>query len=291
MLFVLFAFAGCGVPAERAEEPETTRESGILEVYVFGFLSADAIVVKTENYTVMIDTGERQHGNYILNWLFYRDIVYIDYLIITHFDRDHVGSAHYIINFMEVQNVIVPNYQRISNTVRRFENAMLLADIEAFVLLEEVSLTLDDAEITMYPSVLDFFVFSNEDDDNDYIEDVTTPRENDFSIVVTISHGEKKFIFMGDAMAGRLSELLEMDEIFGVSFDFLKLPHHGRYNRLSTEFLKAINPRYAVSTCCTERPTDERIVTVLEYLGTEIFFSKNGGVRVRSDGLNLVVVQ
>ena len=293
--------------------PEHSMESGVLEVSVFGLQSADSILLTTENYVVLIDTGERQHGRSIAERLFDRNIFHIDYLIITHFDRDHVGGAYDIIRFLGVNNVIVPNYRRISNSVRRFEEAKQRVGLEAHVLTETITLTLDDAVFVIYPTDLDFFVFGNEyDDGNDLGVDlgsesgitsqtgdtnntdsyeVIAPRENDFSIIVTVAHGENNFIFTGDAMAERLGMALETEEIIDIDFDFLKLPHHGRHNRRSVEFINAINPRYAVSTCCIDRPTDARVIAALESVGAEIFFSKNGIVHARSDGRTLAVTQ
>jgi beta-lactamase superfamily II metal-dependent hydrolase len=277
LIFFLFLFVGCG------------RDVGELEVYVFGLANADAVLITTENHVVMIDTGENQHGRYIAERLTEKEISHIDYLIITHFDRDHVGGAHRIINSVEVRNVIVPNYQKISRSVERFEEAMNEANIVPSVLAEIISFTLDDAEFTVYPSQLDFIVFGNDDDDDD--EESTAPRENNFSVAVTVQHGENNFIFTGDAMSGRLRELLLTEAITSVDFDFLKIPHHGRHNRRSVEFINAVSPAYAVSTCCEARPTDNRIIAALEAVGAEIFFSKHGGVLARSDGYNLIVKQ
>ncbi|MCL2387736.1 MAG: MBL fold metallo-hydrolase [Defluviitaleaceae bacterium] len=312
MLLCLLIFVGCNAQHELADTVDEIymladdnytieeasmflhphKESGVVDVYVFGFPSADAILITTENYVVLIDTGERQHGRMISDALFARTIFHIDYLIITHFDRDHVGGAYYVLRFLEVRNLIVPNYERVSNSVNRLNLAKQREGVEAYVLTETITLTLDDAVIVIKPSGLDFFVFGNEDDDDNYEATTDIPSENDFSIIVSVGHGENNFLFTGDAMAGRLGEFLEFMETEEIPpFDFLKLPHHGRHNRRTMEFLAAVNPRYAVSTCCFNRPADERVVTFLESINAEIFFSKFGGVHVRSDGVNLMVTQ
>jgi len=344
MAIVLIIFAGCGYSYEETEEPENPteapppevevqipselpfaifpppRESGIVEVYAFGLSSADAILITTENYVVMIDTGENQHGRYIADRLFDKKIFHIDYMIITHFDRDHVGGARDIIRFSEVRNIIVPNYHKESRAMERFRTTKQNAGIEAYVLTETKTLVLDDTEFIIYPPQQEFISFgyidppievclansnhppkrgdcdtsgeerinwcrnSNEISDEDGEDQ---PRENDFSIVVSVAHGENNFLFTGDAMAVRLEEILEIDEIVNTDFDLLKLPHHGRRNRMTSDFLNTISPRYAISTCCRTRPTDERVIEILENIGTEIFFTKNGGVHARSDGNSL----
>ena len=296
LLIFLFVLAGCAAQPEDLQYiPDNYADDDYnyfpvllpegLEVYVFGLRSADAVLITTENYVVLIDTGERQHGRSISDQMFYREIFHIDYLIITHFDRDHVGGAYDILRFQEVRNIIVPNYHRISNSANRFREAKQRVGLEAYVLTETITLALDDAVFEIMPSGLEFFVFGHEDDGD---EDPDAPRENDFSIMVSVTHGENSFLFAGDAMAGRLSEFSEQDISH---YDFVKLPHHGRHNRQTAEFLNAINPRYAVSTCCEERPIDPRVAEILQSFGTEIFLTVNGGVSVRSDGYNLMVVQ
>jgi len=282
-LFVfLFILAGCAAQPEENDCDEFT-----MEVYVFGIRSADSILITTENYVVLIDTGERQHGRTIADQLFYREIFHIDYLIITHFDRDHVGGAYDIIRFLDVRNIIMPNYHRVSNSANRFRQAKQRLGMEAYVLTEEITLSLDDAVFTITPSNLEFVTFGNEEDDEQAGADL--PRENDFSIMVSVTHDENAFLFAGDAMAGRLGEFLEQENIR--HYDFLKLPHHGRHNRRTVEFLNAVNPQYAVSTCCEERPIDPRVVAELERLGTEVFLTINGGVLIRSNGHSIEVTQ
>jgi len=272
-----------------------------MEILVFGIGRSDAILIATENYVMMVDTGERQHGQYITSYLREQKINTIDYLIITHFDGDHVGGAYVILNEIEVKNVIVPNYSRESNHVRRFKTAMEDAQIKPLILTETMRFTLDNAEFIINPSQLEYFHFArhNEYDRDDVTDEaVPIPTGDDFSIVVSVTHGNNSFLFTGDAVAGRLQELLENNEIMSIDYDFLKVPRHGRHNRRSAEFIHAINPRYAVITgfhpdmisyYYPERPTDERVIAALEYVGAEMFFTMSIGVRIRSDGSDITI--
>lgn len=293
----LFSLVGCGSQVIDSKSP-TDRENGIMEITVFGIGRADAILITTENYVVMIDTGENRHGQYIVSSLLNQNITVIDYLIITHFDSDHVGGAHLIIDYLDVNKIIAPNYSRESRHVERFENAMRNANIEAFVLTETIWLTLDEAEFMINPSQLPYFSFADDDADFETSEGAFIPTGDDFSIVISITHGANNFLFTGDAVANRLQELLETDEIMNTSYDFLKVPRHGRYNRNSVPFIQAINPRYVVITgfCPSlyyyyypERPTDERIIAALEYVGAYVFFAMSRSVHIRCTRVELTV--
>jgi len=296
LIIVLILLVGCASNAELG-----TDALGTLEVRIFGIGRSDAILITTENHVVMIDTGERQHGPYVAQYLIEQDITAIDYLIITHFDRDHVGGAYVIINEIDVNSVIVPNYSRESNHVNRFENAMGNAGIEPFVLTETMRFTLDSAKFIIDPSTLEYFHFARKQDayqDDAATDDTTQPTGDDYSIIVSVTHGGNSFLFTGDAVAGRLQELLENDEIMSIDYDFLKVPRHGRHNRQSVDFIHAVSPRYAVITgfhpdslsyYYPERPTDERVIDTLEYVGAEIFFTMSIGVLAVSDGTDLTL--
>ena len=69
---------------------------------------------------------------------------------------------------------------------------------------------------------------ANEDD---YGED----EENDFSLVVRLTHGDVRFLFAGDAENARLAELLDEGDL---ASDVLKVPHHGRYARPERRLLR-----------------------------------------------------
>ncbi|MDR2532714.1 MAG: MBL fold metallo-hydrolase [Oscillospiraceae bacterium] len=266
---------------------------GIAEVFVFGTGKADAILITTENFTVMIDAGENRHGQMLADELLNLGLTEIDYLIITHFHKDHVGGVRRIIENLTVNNVIVPDYGKSSRRYNQFVAATERAGLEPFVLTETIKLTLDKVEFTLYPPGQPYAEFgfagndeNEEEDEDDYddIINVSEVRENDFSIVTSVRHGNNDFLFTGDAVAKRLAELLLTEDIINTDYDFLKVPHHGRYNELSTEFISVISPKYAVITCSLENQPDIRVISALLEAEAEMFFTVFGGVHFISDG-------
>ena len=296
LMLIFLIVVGCASNAEFGADAV-----GTMEIRIFGIGRADAILITTENHAVMIDAGERQYGPYITQYLLEQNIDRLDYLIITHFDRDHVGGAYVVISEIDVVNVIVPNYSRESNHFRRFETSMEEAQIEPLVLTETMRFALDFAEFIVDPSGLEYFHFTRDQDgyqDDAATDETEQPTGDDYSIIVSVSHGDNNFLFTGDAVADRLQELLENYEIISIGYDFLKVPRHGRHNRQSVEFINTIKPRYAVITgfhpyfisdYYPERPTDERVINALEYVGAEIFFAMSIGVLAVSDGTNLTI--
>lgn len=115
-------------------------------------------------------------------------------------------------------------------------------------------------------------------------------EDNDFSLVIRMACGKKSFLFAADCERERLWELLEQEE-FPLSHDVLKVPHHGRKEKNSLEFLEAVRPDVAVITSSKEKPADDEICRMLERLGTEVYFTENGTVTCLCDGKGLRVVQ
>ena len=76
-----------------AGETDTTVQpaASTLNLWCFQAGKADAFLLWNESGTVLIDTGESGFGKEILKKLQELGIQRLDYLIITHFDKDHVG--------------------------------------------------------------------------------------------------------------------------------------------------------------------------------------------------------
>ena len=145
---------------------------------------------------------------------------------------------------------------------------------------------------------MEYFAFTRDSGGEDAEPPSGVPLGDDFSIAVSITHGRNNLLFTGDAMAVRLRELLENEEIISINYDLVKMPRHGRHNANTMEFILATRPRYAVITgfhpdywarYYPERPTDERVMTVLDYINAEVFFTMSIGLHVKSDGNSLVL--
>jgi beta-lactamase superfamily II metal-dependent hydrolase len=273
-----------------------------MEIHFFGVGRADAILIKTANHSVMIDTGENRHGDYLVNHLNYLDIYFLDYLIITHFDSDHVGGAHTIIDSIEIGKIIVPNYSRESRHVERFINSANNAGLLPYVLTQQLQINLDNAQFILDPSGLEYIHFARVGDD-DYFEiydddagDFFAPTGDDFSIIVSVTHGENNLLFTADATNHRLAEFFANEALINNNYNLIKIPRHGRYVSNAVNLINMFQPAYAVITGFhpdllhlyhPERPADVRIIQALENAGAQIFFTMSSGVSFYSDGAAL----
>ena len=112
--------------------------------------------------------------------------------------------------------------------------------------------------------------------------------DNNASLLVYITHGGNRLLFAGDVEKQRIQDLLSA----GVtSCDFLKVPHHGRYNSVLPEYFQALGMKTAAITCSNKNPADAETLAALESLGCKVYETVNGDVRVSSSASGIRVSQ
>lgn len=260
--------AGCGESPAAPVEPLTAT--------ILSIGKADAIVLQCGGQVMVIDTGETDDGKALVNFLAWREIERVDVLLITHFDRDHVGGAARLVKKLGVDRVLLPDYEG-----QNEESAALLAQLEKSGLTPErvtkkLSFSLGDAEVLVEPPA-------------SWPAEVTADgMDNELSLITTVTHGSQRLLFAGDAERVRLREWLEEER---EPCGFVKMPHHGVYNKALPELIKAVKPQYAVICDSDKNPAEERTLALLEREGVETFETKNGEIVVTSDGRSLSVTQ
>jgi len=249
--------------------PTVPTASGILTISVLKAGQADAIVITTQNSCMVIDCGEKDDADKVLQYLKERNIKTIDYLVITHFDKDHVGGAAKILSNVTANIIYVPDYKGNTDEYKKYINALEMNSMSQTAITENVSFLLDDVLFEIYSPLK------------------TSYRgDNDYSLVVLAKHGNLSFLFAGDAESERISELME--QLDG-NYDYFKVPHHGRFDDMTSEFINFVNPSIAVITDSEKNPADDRTIESLSALGCEVYCTKDGTVTAISDGSEITV--
>ena len=245
LLLVLLA----AVPAARAEDP--------LRVTFYAIGKADAMLITCpDGARILIDTGMNKDGKALARTFRRQGIETIDLMIITHFDKDHVGGADKILEGFAVREVLSPGYAKESKQHTQFVEA-----------LEEKPQTLAVSMPSKDVREYDFGgvhlkVSASHEDHYGYNE------ENDFSLAARLTYGGTRFFFTGDAEAPRQLELLEEGDL---ACDVLKVPYHGRAVKCSADFLSACSPKICWIPEGVEQPASPALIGFLEELGAEIY--------------------
>lgn len=262
LILALLLLTGCTATPGQGKLPQLT-------VTFLDVGKADCILLETDGHAAMIDTGNDGDAEEILALLEKKGIDSLDFLLLTHLDKDHIGGADKLLASVSVGVLYAPDYDKGNKQYDQYIEALNTLGIVPIHPTQPVELNLGEGVITLLPGAK-----------AEYEE------SNDYSILAELIYGEISFLFAGDAEQERLSEYLAGD---AHSFDVLKVPHHGQEDALSEEFFTVISPQYAVITCDDENMPDESVVNFLKSLGTKVYGTVYGDVVMTCDGMELRV--
>jgi len=266
------------VTTVKTEKPKLTAdkmEDGQMLVEFLKIGKADCIIINENGHTVMIDAGESDDRSDIFSRIILDKIDKIDYLIITHFHNDHIGSAAEVIKTYDIGTIIEPTM-----TPENQESEVYIAYKEALKNTSATVISTDD-EYTFTLGDMSFRVYGSGktyDKDND----------NNSSLVTELTHAGHSFLFAADAEKDRITDLIA-DGIG--KFDFLKVPHHGTYNKMSYKFIDTVSPKYAVVTCSDKNEADFIVLEYMKNKGIEAYQTLDGNIFLVSDSGGITIYQ
>lgn len=248
-----------------------SNDNVVIDILKIG--KADCIVINTGTHIVMIDTGEKENLPKIHYYMNEKQYTKIDMLILTHYDKDHIGGASEIIDTYGVKTVIESQISSVNEHYIDYHNTLSQLSISPIKLTKNYQFSFDNCNFEInIPKKTEYEV----------------KQDNNSSLVVSMINGNNRFLFCADAMELRLSELIE-DNIG--HYDFVKLPYHGNYLENYSEFLNMITPEYGAITCSNKNPPSNDTLALLEEYGIKAYQTRNGTISVFSDGKQIIINQ
>jgi beta-lactamase superfamily II metal-dependent hydrolase len=243
-----------------------------LKIHFFNAGKADAMLISKNNKYIMIDTGEESLSNQILDYFSKNNINKLDYLIITHFDKDHVGSASKILDNIEVDKVLESNYPKDSIYYNNYRTSLEEKNIEPIVINGDYEIEFDDIYIIV----------------NGPYNIYEKNESNNSSLIVSAIYKDNKFLFMGDAENKRIEDFNSDNDD---EYDFLKVPYHGNYLKKLDNLIKDRNIKYAVITSSNKKLEDSRTIDTLNKYGIKYYLTRNGSINILSNGKSIKIEQ
>ncbi|KGP73135.1 hypothetical protein N782_07125 [Pontibacillus yanchengensis Y32] len=149
-------------------------------------------------------------------YLHSRGIGKVDTLLLTHKDRDHMGSAEQVQNQFNVETLLLNPFYQLDNTPEKI-NVRHVQKGDTFI-IEGTSF------MVLHPTY-------------------EAGEKNENSIVLSTKLGGKSWLFTGDI--GKEMELEIMHQYPELTADVLKVAHHGSRFSTSSLFLEELNPSVA----------------------------------------------
>lgn len=254
-------------------ETSIVSDEGILNIHYIDVGQADSILVTLNDKAMLIDAGNNDTENTVINYLHSQGISRLDYVIATHPHADHIGEMHDIIMNFEIEKFLMPNV-----TNGDLFEKMLDALIEKNVL-------------TTNPEIGDMFEFSTAEFTVLSCKNEDTNDLNTASIVIRLVFGEESYIFCADAE--KENEYAMMDSGLTLKSSVIKIGHHGSTTSSLEKFITAVDPEIAIISVGANNSyghPHEKIVKRLNRLGIKTYRTDiNGTIVITSNGKNNTV--
>lgn len=229
--------------------PAITRKLSTESLYFLDVGQGDSFVYINKDLVIVVDAY-----NSVENFLTSKNIITIDYLILSHSDSDHSLEANNLINTFNVRNLILSRYD---NYDLNHTN----------ITLGRAGLVIKEAGVT-----LDFFGPLKPYD-----------NKNDNSLVFKLTTINQSVLFTGDIelsaeydLANKYKDLLKSD--------ILKVSHHGSNTSSSQIFLNYVDPKYAIISVGRNNKFNFPDNSVINRLS-------NSGIKIyRTDELNTITI-
>ncbi|MFZ5969237.1 MAG: MBL fold metallo-hydrolase [Bacillota bacterium] len=272
MIIMLLMSTGC----QQVVTDERIENGSELIVHYIDVWQGDAILIQAPGgKTMLIDAGENEMGEVVLQYIMNQGIEKIDYIIGTHPHSDHIGGLDVVIDSLGVGEVYLP---KVTHTTETFKDVLTSVKNKGL----KVKTAKAGIQLDMGAGISAEMLSPNMTEYKDL---------NNYSPIMKITYGETSFLFTGDAEKQAEEEVLEKG--YNVRSDILKVGHHGSVTSTSDAFLAAVSPRYAVISVGKDNQhghPHQEILEKLKQAGVQIFRTDEmGSVVVKSSGKNLTI--
>lgn len=189
----------------------------------------------------MIDGGGSEFSDYnvgkntLLPYLLDRGIKKLDYIIISHFDTDHVQGLLCVMENLKVNKIIISKQTESSENFEKFVSIVKEKKIKIIIVKAEDRINI---ERNLYFDVL-------WPDNNNLI---TENALNNNAMVCKLMYKKFSILFTGDIEELAERKILELykENLQILKSNVLKIAHHGSKSSTIQEFLDVVNPMIAL---------------------------------------------
>lgn len=292
-LIMCLSLAACRVVDSNDDNPSSTNDSdnntdnsddespaakGEVKYKFLKVGKSNAMVIRTEKSTIVIDGASEDKGDDIIDYLNEKEINTVDYLIVTNFSKSCIGGISVLLKNqgITVKNIYEPTYAKESGTYTTYKNAVAAVGITPKKIGTDTVITVDDLQIKCLPPLNDY---STADDEND----------EGNSVALSITHGNAKFLYTSRVAGDRVTELIS--QIGDTKYDLVTVPNFGRYDAKYETLFNTVSPKYAVIFASTKNPPETSTTQLLDNAKITYYVTRDGGVEAKSDGSTFTVKQ
>ncbi len=205
-------------------------DGSAVKVHVIDVGQGDSLLIQTPSQNVLIDAGENNKGETVVEYLKSQGVTSLNLVIGTHPHSDHIGGLDYVIENMDVAQVLMPKIPDvIVPTTKTYEDVLnAVAAKELKITAAKPGQIFDlgsGAQLTILGPAGEFADLNN------------------MSVVCRLDFGGNSMLFTGDCEEEGEQAILQSGA--KVDTDILKAGHHGSSTSTSDDYLAAVSPRFA----------------------------------------------
>lgn len=273
------AEATAAVEEEKAQQgddkKQTAEQAGLdeLKVHFIDVGQADATLLQYSDgqkaYNILFDTGDWR-GNEVVPYLTENNVSFLDLIIISHPDADHIGQLDKVMHAFDVGEVWMSGNESSSQTFQKAIEAVLASDADYNEPRAGEGYDIGPLAIdVLYP-------------------DTISGKANEESISLLFTYGSSKFLFTGDA--DRNGETYMWNN-YDVKADVLHLGHHGSKTSSDPAFIEAVSPSIAIYSAgegnSYGHPSPE-VVTMIKEKNIELYGTdKDSTIIITTNGITI----
>lgn len=222
LVFILGGFAIKTCSTNAASNSKT------MKVHYIDTGESDSILIESGGHYMLIDAGDVDDKDTVVNYLKKQKVKKLDYLILTHPHADHIGAASEVVNTFSIGKIIMSSK---TNNTKVFETLLDTIAKKKLKITKPVvgdTYTLGKAKFTILaPNSMNY-----------------GSNINNYSISLRLVNGKNSFLFIGDCETEAIADILANKQT--LDSDVLLCGHHGSKTSTTAGLLKAVTPTYAV---------------------------------------------
>ena len=255
----------------KEEKEQLVDNDNTLKIYYLDVGQADSILIDSNNEYMLIDGGNNNDGPLLVKYFQELGIKDIKYIVGTHPHEDHIGGIDEVINNFNINQIFIPNA---ITTTKTFED--LLDSIEK----KNLTFTVPTINNTYTLGETTIKIIYTGTDTSDL---------NNSSIIIKLTYKKTSYLFTGDATNITEKKILNKD----IKSDVLKIGHHGSKYSSTENFIKKVNPKYAIISVGKGNkyghPNIETINLLNKYNIKTYRTDELGTILLTSDGNNIEI--